>query len=889
MLFGAGLKGIMEKDLVIDHLKNSLLFQEVSHIHLEKFAELCRVVVIPEGEFVYRQGDVSDAFYIIAEGEIELIMDREDGTSRVVGRISRGGHVGETGLLTKKTRSVSARAIFELVLICFERRVFSSVLLGNPLVHKQLFAVLSERLRVAWGDQIEISDPRDSHNGSSVNDVILFKEKNISQRKLRRLEEKHHTQTTIQESRTAHEARQIIVEFSSNREPFILTGESGTGKQIIARQIHAESSKGQGPYVEVDLREYDPDTLERMLFGTEQASYPYAKVRQAGLFERACGGTLVFFHTRLLSQKLQEKLVEVIRRGTYTHIDGGGEIRMQARIGFISILDIDYLEKTERIIPELMQMFRRQHFRVPSIREHKRDLPTLVEHYLDRFSHEFSKDVKSVSSETMASLINYDWPGNLTELSSVMRRAVMLAQKDVILADHIMLGLPKSEGKWEFNILRLPFIRKFLTSKYYPAIPQGFVGLIIAIAVLALFLGNSDPEKNLGLIMSWSIGWPVMFFSFFFLARIWCSVCTLAMPGKHLQNLIKPNRKTPTWMKEYSGWLMAILCILVLWVEIVWNATENARLTGSIILAVTLGSCICSVLYSRRAWCRYLCPLGAINAIFAMPSVLELRSNRHVCLNRCQEHNCFGGGDLKGGCPMFRHPYLVDNNRDCILCGDCIKNCPNSSIHLNIRLAPQELWSLETPRRADSFLIVALGAIFFTFALHGEFADLSAMVAGMAAEYGLTLPVWLVGSLIFYTLILLFEVGYYLMVMVQSWRARMDPDFLLPMLGYGFIPLILGGYLAVHLEMFVSGGWRIVPAIRDTLGLQASYEATRLLSHDSTYVLQLFSVIGGLLASMYATYRIIDRALADEQVSPRSLVIPFSFLVAIGGLFVFMV
>ena len=267
--------------------------------------------------------------------------------------------------------------------------------------------------------------------------------------------------------------------------------------------------------------------------------------------------------------------------------------------------------------------------------------------------------------------------------------------------------------------MRLPFIKRFLSSKYYPAIPQAILGIILVAAILSLLLGTTEPEMNLGLILSWSIGWPIMFSSFFFLARTWCSVCTLAMPGKYLQNLVKPQRATPQFIKEHSGWLMAALCILVMWVEIVWNAYKNPHLTGWIVLGVTIGSCICSVLYSRRAWCRYLCPLGAINAIFAMPSVLELRSNRHVCMNRCTEHNCFGGGELKGGCPMFRHPYLVDNNRDCIVCGDCIKNCNHSSIHLNLRLAPQELWSLQTPRRADSFLIVALGAIFYTFALHG--------------------------------------------------------------------------------------------------------------------------------------------------------------------------
>jgi hypothetical protein len=206
-----------------------------------------------------------------------------------------------------------------------------------------------------------------------------------------------------------------------------------------------------------------------------------------------------------------------------------------------------------------------------------------------------------------------------------------------------------------------------------------------------------------------------------------------------------------------------------------------------------------------------------------------------------------------------------------------------------LRLAPQELWSLETPRRADSFLIVALGAIFFPFALHGEFSRFVFTVTGGLAELGVTIPVVLGKSFVFFLLITLFQAGYFLMVQVQSWRAGIDRNFLLPMLGYGFIPLILGGYLAVHFEYFVSEAGRIVPVIQEWFGMNASYENVRLLSPDSTYILQIFTVMGGLLASMYATYRIIDRVLADEEVTTRSLLIPFSFLIAMGGLYLFMV
>ena len=129
----------------------------------------------------------------------------------------------------------------------------------------------------------------------------------------------------------------------------------------------------------------------------------------------------------------------------------------------------------------------------------------------------------------------------------------MLARNDEILADQILLGLPKTEGKWEFNILRIDWVRKLLESPIFPRVPQFIIGAILLLAVITLFLGPDDPEKNIGITLSWSIGWPLMFFSFFFLARTWCSVCTLAVPGMLVQNLVKPQRKTAAVGQELLG------------------------------------------------------------------------------------------------------------------------------------------------------------------------------------------------------------------------------------------------------------------------------------------------------------------------------------------------
>lgn len=879
----------MKHDVIVEHLSQSILFKDASASEIVSFAEVARVQIVSVGDYVYREGDPSDIFYVIAVGDAELVLENDAGATKVVARIGPGGHFGETGILANKKRSLGVRALCDLVVICFDKRFFKTAFLTNHRIHKQLDLALAERLRVAFLDQVDANVSHGKEEDSSeADDVILFKDKNVSAIQLRRLE--RNRKTDIRESKTAKKTQAVIDEYAANSNPYLLSGEAGTGKSIVARQVHSQSSRASSQYLEIDLREFEPLPLERNLFGLEQSNFPFAQARQAGFFEQTSGGTIVFSHVHLMGEEQQEELVKIIKSSTFTHVGSEKQLAMQSRIVFISIYSFEHLQSTGKLIPELLSLIVDQRFEVPPLRKHKEDLPRLVSHYLGRFSKEYGKKIHKVTPETLGIFMNYDWPGNLTELSSVIRRAVMLAKKDEIDPEQILLGLPKTEGKWEYNLLRIPWIRNLLSSWVFPRVPQVVIGCVLLITVIFLFVGPSDPTSNIGLTIGWYIGWPLMFFSFFFLARTWCSVCSLAVPGTILQNIIKPTRQLPPLLKNNAGWIMAVLCILVFWIEIVWDAYSNPYLTGGIILIITLGSILFSVLFSRRAWCRYFCPLGAVNAIFAMPSVVELRSNSHVCLNRCQSHSCFRGDSEVPGCPMFRHPYLVDNNRDCIMCAKCIKSCENSSVQLNVRLAPEELWALETPRRADSFLIVSMGAIFFPFALQEQFSQFVAWgVDALGAVSGILLPGWFMASVLFFSLILIFQVGYYFLIIIQSMYAQIDREFLLPLLGYGFIPLILGAYMALHLEFFVSGAGRIVPNLQELFGMSYSYENIRLISSDSTYVLQFLTILGGLLAALYATYRVTERVLVDAPVTSKALVLPFSFLISLAAMFVFMV
>jgi CRP-like cAMP-binding protein/ferredoxin len=850
-------------------LQRSSLFTGISAEDFDDIGSACEIVSIDTGEYIYKKGTRGDFFYVVLEGEVELVARRDDNSTCTIGQIGEGGHFGETSLLTGEQRSLSVRAVTDVLLGKFSGEFFLETLLANSIFHKELDKVLVTRLSSTQRDQVETTFDRAHHFVQFENtDLYPFFESGG--------ELADSTGDSV--PRTLKNVQAGIRKFAENLEPLVIIGESGTGRKSAARQIHNLSENRNGPYGIIDLRQFEPGLIEGKLYGHDHGSLAFAHFREAGLLEQYRGGSIVLYHAEVLEKDIEQKLLQTIRDNYYCRIGGKARLSLGVRLIFVCAEKQISGSKSCRIVGKMIELFNEPLLQLPPLREHKRDIPRLVDHYLEHFNKEYSRNVKGFEKNVLGMLMNYDWPGNLTELRNVIQRAVLLSEQDEILSEQILLGLPQPEGKLEYNLLRWPYISSIFRSRLFPYLPRLLISIVFFAGLLALFLGpQDDPEGNIGLVLSWSIGWPLMLFSFFFLGRIWCSVCSLSLPGNLVQKVIKPKHSVPQFIKDYSSWIMAGFCIIVFWIELVWDAYQDTKLTGFIILGIILGSFLFSIFFKRRAWCRYVCPLGALNAIFAMPSTMELRANRHLCVNSCQERLCYQGDETHEGCPMFRHPFLVDNNRDCTLCGNCVKTCPHDSIQLNLRIAPLELWHIQSPRVADSFLVVALSAIFFPLLLHQEFLAIS-------GKYSMP---HLAGSLILFGLIGLF-VGIYSLF---SWQqARMSQSGFLHIFaatGYGYIPLVLGGFLAVYFEMFMAGAWRVVPLILSTVGVTMTETGYRLLSREATETLQHLIITGGLLASLYATFRIVKRYSQTERFSLKLYGLPYGFLLVSGLLFLF--
>ncbi|MBI3610194.1 MAG: sigma-54-dependent Fis family transcriptional regulator [Nitrospirae bacterium] len=217
----------------------------------------------------------------------------------------------------------------------------------------------------------------------------------------------------------------------------LILGESGTGKQLLARFIHKQSGFAGRPFVTVDLGAIPETLVESNLFGHEKGSFTGAYRQHIGKFELADGGTLFLDEIGNLRQELQAKLLRVIQEGEIERVGGTKTLRVAVRL--ISATNVDLAEAVQQgaFREDLYYRLNVIPIKLPPLRERIEDLPQLVEFFLQRYNKRFKKNVRQISPSAMEMLSSYDWPGNIRELENLIERLVALSDGDTILCEHI--------------------------------------------------------------------------------------------------------------------------------------------------------------------------------------------------------------------------------------------------------------------------------------------------------------------------------------------------------------------------------------------------------------------------------------------------------------------
>jgi DNA-binding NtrC family response regulator len=217
--------------------------------------------------------------------------------------------------------------------------------------------------------------------------------------------------------------------------PVLIEGQSGVGKELIARAIHGSGERRSGPFVAVNCGVVPDDQAEVLLFGDEKGALIDASERSGGKFAEASGGTLFLEEVAELPPSAQSRLLRAVARGEVERVGARKPFKIDARLVCATTRDLIAEVKAGRFREDLLYRLHIHPIAVPTLRERPEDIPQLVHHFLARFAAEEGKHIARVSAEALARLSAYHWPGNVRQLESALFRAVALAQTDTIGVD----------------------------------------------------------------------------------------------------------------------------------------------------------------------------------------------------------------------------------------------------------------------------------------------------------------------------------------------------------------------------------------------------------------------------------------------------------------------
>ena len=205
----------------------------------------------------------------------------------------------------------------------------------------------------------------------------------------------------------------------------LITGESGTGKELVARAIYQHGARAKGPFLAINCASIPENLLESELFGHEKGAFTGAERRRIGKFEQCSGGTLFLDEVGDMPLATQGKVLRLLQGQAFERVGGNETIQTDVRLIAATNRDLEALSVEGKYRPDLYYRLTVFTIHLPPLRERGDDLPMLLHHYLRRFNRELGREIREVTPETMEQLRGYSWPGNIRELQSVLKQALL--------------------------------------------------------------------------------------------------------------------------------------------------------------------------------------------------------------------------------------------------------------------------------------------------------------------------------------------------------------------------------------------------------------------------------------------------------------------------------
>ncbi|HWP90604.1 MAG TPA: sigma 54-interacting transcriptional regulator [Thermodesulfobacteriota bacterium] len=302
---------------------------------------------------------------------------------------------------------------------------------GNFIYTFAMVEDITERKRAEEALRGALSEVEQLKNRLQAENIYLQEE----------IKSEYNFEEIIGQSESLHKALRSVEKVASTDASVLIYGETGTGKELIARAIHNLSPRKDRPLVKVNCGAISAGLVESELFGHEKGAFTGALQRRIGRFELANGGTIFLDEVGELPLDTQVKLLRVLQEGEFERVGSSKPIKADVRVIAATNRDLSDAVKSGAFRSDLFYRLNVFPLEVPPLRERKADIPLLVNFFVTKFAKRLGKQVEGISKETMNKLVNYPWPGNIRELQNIIERAAVVSAGPTIQIDESVLGL----------------------------------------------------------------------------------------------------------------------------------------------------------------------------------------------------------------------------------------------------------------------------------------------------------------------------------------------------------------------------------------------------------------------------------------------------------------
>jgi len=348
-----------------------------------------------------------------------------------------------TGFSAEEAIGRVCREVFRTNVCDYDCAIRRALETGEPVTNYEVIITRKDGIQipVSVSASILIDD-----DGGIMGAVETFRD--ISQLKWLEMElqERYQFGQLIGKSRRMQEIFEQIEMLAENDVTVLIQGETGTGKGVIARAIHLNSHRADGPFVTVNCAALPEPLLESELFGHVKGAFTGAVADKPGRFELADGGTIFLDEIGEIPTHVQAKLLRAIEDKEFERIGGTKTIKVDVRIIAATNKDLREEVKAGRFREDLFYRLNVISIEVPPLRERREDIPLLVRFFIDRFNGEFGKQIEGISQQAMDLILRYNWPGNVRELENAIEHAFVHCRGGLIMPEHLPLEIRKGDS-----------------------------------------------------------------------------------------------------------------------------------------------------------------------------------------------------------------------------------------------------------------------------------------------------------------------------------------------------------------------------------------------------------------------------------------------------------